>query len=651
MQPLPVAGAQNAAAEPTVDQTHDAAHPQTRAVSEQMKIVIVGHVDHGKSTLIGRLFHDTDSLPVGKYEQILASCKKRGVEFEWAFLMDAFQAERDQNITIDTAQIWFHTNKRQYVIIDAPGHKEFLKNMISGAARAEAALLLIDAKEGVREQTRRHGYLLQLLGVRQVAVVINKMDLVDYSEAAYNKLVQEYTEFLTKLEVKPTFFIPVTARHGENIANKTEKMNWYKGPTVLEALDTFHPVAQSSALPLRMPIQDVYRFDHRRILAGRIESGTLKVGDELVFAPYSRTSRVASIEYWAGEHSDTAYAGESVGITLTEQIFVERGQIAAHTQDGPVATTEFQARIFWLGREPLEVKKKYKLKLATQEVECTVKSIDRIIDASTLELATAQRDRVERNEVAELRLHTRYPIAADGYSMIAETGRFVLVQDKEVAGGGIISGGILADRTLTTQKTANITWSPSKITAAQRAVRNGHSGGVVWLTGLSGAGKSTIANELERILFERGLHTFALDGDNLRHGLCSDLTFSAEDRAENIRRVGHVVRLMAEAGTIVVTSFISPYRADRRKVREIMNELRFVEVYVKCPLDVCETRDPKQLYKKARSGQIKNFTGIDAPYEEPENAEIVIETDKQSVESSVTSIVDYLRGVLYSEKH
>ncbi|HTL53976.1 MAG TPA: adenylyl-sulfate kinase [Planctomycetota bacterium] len=631
---------------------HDAAHPQTRAVTEQMKIVIVGHVDHGKSTLIGRLFHDTDSLPVGKYEAILASCKKRGVEFEWAFLMDAFQAERDQNITIDTAQIWFYTNKRQYVIIDAPGHKEFLKNMISGAARAEAALLLIDAKEGVREQTRRHGYLLQLLGVRQVAVIINKMDLVDYSEAAYNALVKEYTEFLKKLDVTPKFFIPVTARHGENIARRSEHMAWYKGPVVLEALDTFNPVVGNAELPLRFPIQDVYRFDHRRILAGRVESGRIKVGDELIFAPYLKTSKVASIEHWAGKTLTEAVAGESIGITMTEQIFVERGQIGAHAVDGPVATTEFQARIFWLGREPLALKKKYKLKLATQEVECSIKAIDKIIDASTLEMASSQRDKVERNEVAELRIHTRYPLAVDSYSMIPETGRFVIVDGKEVAGGGIISGGILADRSLSTTKTGtNLTWSPSKVTQSQRAIRNGHTGGVVWLTGFSGAGKSTIANELEKILFERGLHTFALDGDNTRHGLCSDLGFSAEDRAENIRRVGHVVRLMAESGAIVVTSFISPYRADRRKVREIMNEMKFIEVYVKCPIEVCEQRDPKQLYRKARSGQIKNFTGIDAPYEIPENAEIVIETDKQSVEASVTQILDYLRDVLYTEKH
>ena len=647
MQNLPtVSNNVNAAGE-----THDAAHPQTRAVTEQMKIVIVGHVDHGKSTLIGRLFYDTDSLPVGKYEAILASCKKRGVEFEWAFLMDAFQAERDQNITIDTAQIWFYTPKRQYVIIDAPGHKEFLKNMISGAARAEAALLLIDAKEGVREQTRRHGYLLQLLGVRQVAVVINKMDLMGYSEETYKALVKEYTEFLNKLEIKPTFFIPVAAKHGENIARKTEKMAWYKGPTVLSALDSFSPVVANAELPLRMPIQDVYRFDHRRILAGRVESGKLKVGDTLIFAPFLKTSKVATIEHWAGKLLTEAVAGESIGITLTEQIFVERGQIAAHPSDGPVATTEFQARIFWMGHQPLSQKKKYKLKLATQEVECTIKSIDRIIDASTLEFATTQRDHVDRNEVAELRIHTRNPIGADSYGLIPETGRFVLVDEKEVAGGGIISGGILSDRSQSTQKSDNIIWSPSKVTMAQRSVRNGHSGGVVWLTGFSGAGKSTIANELEKILFERGMHTFALDGDNTRHGLCSDLGFSAEDRAENIRRVGHVVRLMAEAGAIVVTSFISPYRADRRKVREIMNEMKFIEVYVKCPLNVCEQRDPKQLYRKARSGQIKNFTGIDAPYEEPENAEVLIETDKQSVEACVTQILDYLKDVLYVEKH
>jgi len=614
--------------------------------TEQLKIVIVGHVDHGKSTLVGRLFYDTGSLPEGKYEKIKAACDHRGMPFEWAFLMDGLQAERDQNITIDTAQIWFRTPKRQYVIIDAPGHKEFLKNMVTGAASAEAALLLIDASEGVQEQSRRHGFLLSLLGIRQIAVLVNKMDLKGYSDKAFKSIEDEYRAFLKQFGVEPKLFIPIAAAKGDNVASKSANMPWYNGPTVLEALDRFQIAEPPHNLPLRFPIQDVYRFDHRRILAGRVESGTLRVGDKILFSPRNKVSTVKSIESWPQGSRGEASAGESVGITLTEQIFVERGQIGSGEMEAPIETDVFKAKFFWLGRQNLEVGRKIKLKLTTEEVECQIQSIEKLIDASTLaEIDTKSRPYVARNDVAEVTIRTKSPIAFDNADRIVNTGRFVFIDRYQVCGGGVISKGEYPDRrqVLSGVKSQNIFWSAGKITREARERRNHHKGAIVWLTGLSGAGKSTVASELERELFGMGLHTYILDGDNIRHGLSANLGFSPEDRTENIRRVAEVARLLMDAGVLVITAFISPYRDDRRLARSLVNDGEFVEVHVDAPLEVCEQRDPKGLYKKARAGQIANFTGVSAPYEPPDKAEIIVHTDKQTPAECVAQIIDFLK--------
>ena len=613
---------------------------------EQLKIVIVGHVDHGKSTLVGRLFYDTGSLPEGKYEKIKASCEHRGMPFEWAFLMDGLQAERDQNITIETAQIWFRSPKRQYVIIDAPGHKEFLKNMVTGAASAEAALLLIDANEGVQEQSRRHGFLLSLLGIRQIAVVVNKMDLKGYSDKVFKSIEEEYRAFLAQLDIEPKLFIPIAAYHGDNIATKSKHMPWYNGPTMLEALDRFNIAQPEKDLPLRFTIQDVYRFDQRRILAGRVESGTVRVGDRILFSPRNKQSTVKSVESWPRGSREWASAGESIGITLTEQIFVERGQIGSHEEHAPIETDVFSAKLFWLGRQDLEVGRKVKLKLATTEVECHIQSIEKIIEASTLaEIDFRARHHIARNDVAEVTIRSKTPIAFDNYDRIVPTGRFVLVDKRQVCGGGVILKGEYPDRrqVLSGVKSQNISWTTGEITRAARERRNNHRGAVIWLTGLSGAGKSTIATELERELFLMGLHTYVLDGDNVRHGLSANLGFSPEDRTENIRRVGEVAKLFCDAGVLVITAFISPYRDDRRLARSIVEEDDFIEVFVDAPLAVCEQRDPKGLYKKARAGQIASFTGVSAPYEPPESAELVVHTDRQTVNECVAHIIDYLK--------
>ncbi len=616
-----------------------------QAGRDLLRIVIVGHVDHGKSTLVGRLFHDTGSLPEGKYEAIKAMSERRGMPFEWAFLMDAMQAERDQGITIDTTQIWFKTKTRDYTIIDAPGHKEFLKNMITGAAQSDAAVLLIDSSEGVQEQSRRHGYLLHLMGVRQVAVAVNKMDLVNFEQDQFNLIEEEYRQYLATIGVEPTFFIPISARDGDNIAQRSKRMDWYKGPTILGALDSFRSRKAPVELALRLPVQDVYKFDERRIIAGRIESGEIAVGDEVMVSPSNKTVRVKSLESWSSradaEKPVRAEAGMSVGITFDEQIFIERGEIISHVDKAPIETDVFRARIFWLGREPLRKGASYKMKLATGEAKVVIQEIEQIIDTTTL--GHAQAEEVERNQVGEVIIRSRRMLAVDEFNTLSPTGRFVLVDKYDIAGGGIISMDGYADqRELITKRSTNITRVEHGVTADMRASRNGHKGGVIWLTGLSGAGKSTLAVALEEKLFDKGYNVFVLDGDNVRHGLNANLGFSPEDRAENIRRVGEVAALFARAGVIVVTAFISPYRSDRDRAREATTEDGFHEVYVKAGVETCEKRDPKGLYEKARRGEIKEFTGISAPYEAPDAPELVVDTETCEVDQCVEQLIAYV---------
>jgi bifunctional enzyme CysN/CysC len=618
---------------------------------QRLKIVFVGHVDHGKSTLIGRILHDTDSLPEGKIASIQKACTEEGMEFEYAFLLDALLEEQEQNITIDTTQIPFRTKRRQYVIIDAPGHKEFLKNMITGASSAGAAVLVIAANEGVREQSRRHAYLLSLLGIKQVIVVVNKMDLVDFSEERFRSIEGEYREFLAGLGLPAKVFIPASAKQGENVAKRSaSNMDWHGGPTLLDSLDELEAAVPQVHLPLRFCVQDVYRFDERRIIAGRIETGRLRVGESVVFSPANKSAIVSTIEGWNSAPIEEAIAGDSIGITLAEQIFVERGYVASHQAHTPIETKRFRADLFWIAQKPLAAGESCALQLGTQDVKCHVVSIEQIMDSSTLETTGEPRSEIVRNEVGRVTIQTRAPLVLDNHDRIPSLGRFVLVRDGVICGGGIVFGGMYTDRIAV--KSKNIFWSEGKITASHRIAHNGHRGAVVWLTGLSGAGKSTIAHALESELFDRGMHTYVLDGDNIRHGLNSNLGFSPEDRVENIRRVGEVARLMADSGAVAITAFISPYRLDRRRAREIALEgkVEFIEIFVDAPLAVCEERDPKDLYKRARAGEIRDFTGVDAPYEAPDDAEIVVRTDKQTIEESVATIMERLLPRLRSDE-
>lgn len=526
-----------------------------------MKIVIVGHVDHGKSTLVGRLFYETDSLPEGKFDQIKATCERRGVPFEWAFLMDALQAERDQNITIDTAQIWFKTEKRPYVIIDAPGHREFIKNMVTGAANADAALLLIAANEGVQEQSRRHGYLLSLLGVQKVAVVVNKMDMVDYSQEVFDKIEAEYREFLGQLGVEPTSFIPISAREGDNIATRSDETKWYDGPTIINALDGFEEPRHSDAQALRFPIQDIYRFDHRRVLAGRVETGTIKVGDELLFTPGKRKARVKSIERWSSPASDEAHAGESIGVTLDEQIFVERGHVAALADSAPLQTNRLKANLFWLGDNPIEEGKTYKLKLASQETACRIEKIERVIDASTLDTHTdgAASKKVDKNNAAELVIRTMQPLALDVYGEFVSTARFVLVDEWDVRGGGIVTEGLEASEDA--YDLGGAAWAaPNPV---ERFKRNRHRGCIVALHGAPEIERNLLPR-LERALFNRGMQTFTLEP---RHIDLKEAEYDPQTQAL-------VARNLAAAGVVCLLDTPIAEGSSLRTFRMIADDAR-----------------------------------------------------------------------------
>jgi bifunctional enzyme CysN/CysC len=631
------------------EHTHSISGPvltQTTPAREKDRfyIVVVGHVDHGKSTFVGRLLHDTDSLPHGKIEQVKKACAAENMDFEYAFLLDALLEEQEQNITIDTTRILFNTGKRDYAIIDAPGHREFLKNMVTGAASASAAFLLIDSREGVQDQSRRHALLLSLLGVKQLIVLVNKMDLSDYSEERFNGIVTEYTAFLSTLGLQPNHFIPITARHGENIANRGDNMPWWQGPTVIEALDSFTNTAALDDKPLRLPLQDVYRWDARRIFAGRIESGRIKPGDKIVFSPGNKAATVKTIENWNGPLLESAGTGESVGITLAEQIFVERGAVASPAENIPYITQTISARIFWLGREPLRQQRTYKIRLTTQETSCIITRIERVIDSATLESISSAEGhtlQINRHEVADITIRTHKPIVFDSHDNISPLGRFVITDNQQIAGGGIL----LVNDADGQKNDSHLHPTTGKVDRRARESRNGHPGAVIWLTGLSGSGKSTIAAELERQLFDLGRQVYWIDGDNLRLGLNSDLGFSEEDRQENIRRAGEIARHFADAGTILIISLISPSLASRNSVRDRVDRGRFIEVFVNAPLDVCALRDPKGLYAKAKTGEIQNFTGISAPYEIPTTPELELRTDQLSVGDCVAKILDRVNAI------
>ena len=598
---------------------------------EKLNIVVVGHVDHGKSTLIGRLLFDTNSLSSGAIEKVKKISAQNGKPFEYAYLLDAFEEEQKQGITIDTTNINFSTEKRDYVIIDAPGHKEFLKNMISGASSAEAALLMIDANEGIQEQSRRHGYILSLLGIKKVFVIVNKMDLIGYSEAVYNDIMRNFNKFLSNLNIYPIEYIPVSAFNGENITIRSDNLAWYKGVTVIEALDLIQKDPEAEDKPLRFSIQDVYKFDTRRIIAGRIEAGTLKVGDEITISPSGKTTKVKTIENWPHEH-DKNYvsAGMSVGITVEDEFFNKRGEVISHNHNKPQKSNLFNANIFWMGKNPLVKGKTYKLKLTTQEVECEVFSINRVIDSSNL---TAAEDftAVNRNEVAEVTIKTREVVCFDEFAEYRGTGRFVIVEDYNVSGGGIV---LKTDDTLKNRilepKSKSLKPRTRLVTREQKEKKLGQKAKVIWLTGLTGCGKNEIAVKLEKKLFELGKTLCYLDSANLRFSISSDLEFNESGVYEQTRRIAEIANQFMNNGIITIVTSISRYKKARESAKEIIGTDDYLEFHIEVTEAVLKKRwdSSQECYYEKSDYPVRSMYIDDPNFNADEKVDLIMESIK-----------------------
>jgi bifunctional enzyme CysN/CysC len=564
----------------------DPADVRASATRDNLRLVVTGHVDHGKSTVIGRLLADTGSLPEGKLQQLQKYCERNAKPFEYAFLLDALKDERAQGITIDSARVFFRTARRHYIIIDAPGHIDFLKNMVTGASRADAALVVIDAKEGIQENSRRHGYLLSMLGIRQVVVLVNKMDLVGYDASVFDAVVRDYSQFLEQVGIRPRHFLPVAAHPGDNIARPSERMPWYSGPTVLAALDDLRTETPAADAPLRMPVQAVYKFteldDTRRIVGGTVESGTLRVGDEIVFYPSGKKTKIATIEAFNRPNPEQVRAGEATGFTMTEQVYVARGEIATRAdQPAPRVTTRLRANLFWLGRSPLVTTQEYKLKLGTARIPVRIASIERVIDASCLEpLGGTQR--VERHQVAECVLDLTKPLAFDLAGDVAPTSRFVLVDGYEIAGGGIIREALPDPQTAVRDQVLrrNAKWDTSRISETQRAERYSQRAILLIVTGHDATDRKGLAREIEARLFEQGRFVYFLGMGNLVHGLDADLDSRHAARPEHLRRLGEVAHMMLDAGLIVIAAAASLSSDEVEGIRTAIGHDRVGTVWI-----------------------------------------------------------------------
>ncbi len=595
---------------------------------EKLSIVAVGHVDHGKSTLIGRLLYETNSLPDGAIEKVKKISEQNGKPFEYAYLLDAFEEEQKQGITIDTTNLHFSTEKRDYVIIDAPGHKEFLKNMISGASSAEAAFLMIDAKEGIQEQSKRHGYILSLLGIKKIYVVINKMDLIDYSEQVYTGIREKFNKFLSNLNIFPLEYIPVSAFNGENITKKSDKLSWYRGASIIEALDLIQKEPEPEHKPLRFPIQDVYKFDNRRIIAGKIESGTLKAGDEIAISPSGKTTRVKTIENWPGPYDrDYVSAGMCVGITVDDEFFNKRGEIISLIENKPQRSNIFNVNVFWMGKNPLVKDKKYKLKLTTQEVQCEVFSINKVIDSSNLNVAE-NFYQVNRNEVAEITIKTQDVVCFDEFADFRGTGRFVIVDGYDVSGGGIV---LQTDDTLKNRilepKSTSFKPRPGLVTREQKEKKLNQRAKVIWLSGLTGCGKNEIAVKLERKLFELGKTVCYLDSANLRFGISSDLEFNEQGAYEQTRRIAEIANQFINNGIITIVTSISRYKKSRESAKEIIGSDDYLEFFIEATENVLKNRGdavPEVYYEKSDYPVYSLFID-DSEFNSDEKADLIFD--------------------------
>lgn len=608
-----------------------------------LRFITCGSVDDGKSTLIGRLLYESKMIFEDQLTALEQDSKKVGTQGEnidFALLVDGLAAEREQGITIDVAYRFFATEHRKFIVVDTPGHEQYTRNMATGASTADLAVLLIDARQGVLTQTKRHAFIASQLGVRHIVLAVNKMDLVDYSENVFNEIVEDFKAFAAQLDIPNLHAIPVSALVGDNVVDGSRFMPWYEGPSLLGYLEGVDVEAEETSLPFRMPVQWVNRPDlDFRGYAGRIAGGIIRPGDDIRVLPSGKQSKIARIVTMDSD-LDEAVSGQSVTLTLTDEIDISRGDVIATSETPPEISDQFDTTIIWLSEEPMLPGRSYRMKTSSRLVSATVNAPKHKTDVNTLQKLPAKT--LQLNEIGNCTLAVDRPIAFDSYAENRQTGSFILIDrmTNNTVGMGMINFPL--------RRAANIHWQNLDINKAANAEQKGQNPAVIWFTGLSGSGKSTIANEVQRRLYATGRHSFILDGDNVRHGLNRDLGFTDADRVENIRRVAEVSKLMVEAGLITLVSFISPFRAERELARNLMEEGEFIEIFVNTPLSVAETRDPKGLYKKARAGNLKNFTGIDSPYEAPENPEIEINTAEMSVEDAAERVINGLieRGII-----
>jgi bifunctional enzyme CysN/CysC len=604
-----------------------------------LRFITCGSVDDGKSTLIGRLLYESKLIFDDQLTQLAADSRRvgtRGGELDFALLVDGLAAEREQGITIDVAYRFFSTERRKFIVADTPGHEQYTRNMVTGASTADLAVILIDARKGVLVQTRRHSYLVHLIGIPRIVLAVNKMDLVGYSQETFAQIVAEYREFAGRLGLTDITPIPLSAVHGDNVITRSGNTPWYSGPALLEHLETVEVDSGLAKQPFRLPVQWVNRPNAEfRGFAGLITEGAVRRGDRLRVLPSGRESRVGRIVV-AGGDLEYATAGQSVTLTLDAEVDISRGDVLAAADAPPQVADQFEATIVWLQEEPMLQGRTYLMKAGTRMVSATVTPLKHRVNVSTLEHEPAER--LELNDIGVCELELDRPIPFESYAESRALGSFILIDrlSNNTAGAGLINFAL--------RRSQNVHWQALDVDKPLRARLKGQKACVLWLTGLSGAGKSTIANRIEKRLAAAGRHTYLLDGDNVRHGLNKDLGFTAQDRVENIRRVAEVARLMVDAGLIVLVSFISPFRSERRMARELFAAGEFFEVFIDTPLAEAERRDVKGLYRKARRGELKNFTGIDSPYETPESPEIRIDTTALSADEAAGRVLAHLES-------
>ena len=612
---------------------------------ELLRFTTCGSVDDGKSTLIGRLLYDCKSIFQDQLEALERSSKLRGDEgIDLAHLTDGLRSEREQGITIDVAYRYFATPKRKFIIADTPGHIQYTRNMVTGASTADLGIVLIDARYGVQIQSKRHAFIASLLGLPHLVVAINKMDLVDFSQKVFDKIVLQFRDFSEKLGIHDITFIPISALKGDNVVEKSANMPWFEGHSILQHLETVHIASDNNLVDFRFPVQTVLRPNlNFRGYAGRLVSGIIRKGEEIVVLPSGRRSKVKSIVTYEGE-LDEAFASQSVVLTLADEIDISRGDLILRPGNLPMVDNRFEATVCWMSETPMKEGSRYIMRHMTRQVQAIIKKIDYKIDMEDLHRKSATQ--FELNEIGKIEIQTAASIFFDAYKDNRGTGSFVLIDPhtKNTVCAGMIRGLVqkINDGIVRAQS-ENVTWQAGEVSHGERQQRNRHKARVVWLTGLTGAGKTTIARAVEKALFAEGIQAYMLDGANLRHGLCGDLSFTEVDRHENVRRVGELARLFFDAGHVVLCPFISPFERDRAFVRSLFKEGDFLEIFVHCPLSVCKERDPSGIYARVEKGEISDFTGITSPYEEPQHPELVLRTDKESVQESIAKVLQLVK--------